>query len=79
MITHASDSTTKPKVGQFIGQGIHIGQNAALQLPLLPICGEKKEDIAVQLGMGLEILSACSNVPVEQLARQVDTLLTDST
>ena len=29
--------------------------------------------------MGLEILSACSNVPVEQLARQVDTLLTDST
>ena len=79
MITHASDSTTKPKVGQFIGQGIHIGQNSALPLPLLPICGEKKEDIAAQLGMGLEILSACSIVPVEQLARQVETLLTYST
>ena len=43
MITHASDSTTKPRVGQFIGQGIHIGQNAAIPLPLLPIHGEKRK------------------------------------
>ena len=39
MITHASDSTTKPKVGQFIGQGIHIGQNAALLLPAAYLWG----------------------------------------
>ena len=79
MITLASDSTTKARVGQFIGQGIHVGQNDALPLPLLPIHGEKKEDIAAQLGMGLEILSACSGVPAEELAGQLDTLLTDST
>jgi hypothetical protein len=60
-------------------QGIHIGQAAALPLPLLPICGESREDIAAQLGMGLEILSAVSGVEVEELAKQVDTLLTDST
>ena len=60
-------------------QGIHIGQASALPLPLLPICGESREDIAAQLGMGLEILSAVSGVEVEVLAKQVDTLLTDST
>ena len=59
-------------------QGIHIGQDSALPLPLLPICGDTREDIAAQLGMGLEILSAVSGVPVEELAGQVDTLLTDS-
>ena len=109
MGTHASNSTTKPRVGQFIGQvvlhyhhhhsyhqhhihhnypthkhndyhqGIHIGQASALPLPLLPICGESREDIAAQLGMGLEILSAVSGVAVAELAGQVDTLLTDST
>ena len=62
-----------------IPQGIHIGQASALPLPLLPICGETREDIAAQLGMGLEILSAVSGVPVAELAGQVDTLLTDST
>ena len=60
-------------------QGVHIGQNSALPLPLLPICGETREDIAAQLGMGLEILSAVSGVPAEELAGQVDTLMTDST
>jgi hypothetical protein len=64
MVTHASDSTTRRGVGQFIGQGwgIHIGKDSAYLLPLLGICGETKEDIAAQLGMGLEILSAVSGV-----------------
>ena len=48
-------------------------------MPLLFICGEFREDKANQLGMGLEILAAVSGVPVEELAGQVDTLLTDST
>ena len=51
----------------------------ALPLPLLPICGETREDIASQLGMGLEILSAVSGVEVEVLASKVDVLLTDTT
>ena len=50
-----------------------------LPLPLLPICGESKEDIAAQLGMELEILSTVRRVEVRELASQVDTLLTDST
>ena len=78
MITHASDSTTRRGVGQFIGQGIHIGQDSAFPLPLLGIAGETREDIGAQLGMGLEILSVVSGKDVKELASQVDTLLTDS-
>ena len=37
-----SDSTTRRGVGQFIEQGIHIGQNTAFPLPLLGIRGEMK-------------------------------------
>ena len=59
-------------------QAIHTGHDSALPLPILPICGETKKDIAAQMGMGLEILSAVSGVPVEELAWHFDTLLTDS-
>ena len=78
MVTHASDSTTRKGVGKFIGQGFHIGQDSAFPLPLLGISGETKEEIAAQLGMGLEILAVCSGKEVKELASQVDTLLTDS-
>ena len=78
MITFASDSTTRRGVGQFQGQGLHIGTDSAFPLPLLSIHNETREDIADQLGMGLEILSICSGEPVEILASKVDTLLTDS-
>ena len=57
---------------------IHIGQSTAFPLPLLGISGETKEDIAAQLGMGMEILSAVSRQPVKELLSLVDTLLTDS-
>ena len=76
MITFASDSTTRREVGKFIGEGIHIGQSAALPLPLLPLSSETRDDIALQLGMGLELLAISSNTKVEDLAAMVDTLIT---
>ena len=78
MVTLASDSTTRRGVGQFQGQGLHIGTGSAFPLPLLSINNETREDIAEQLGMGLQILSVCSGEPVESLAGKLDTLLTDS-
>ena len=78
MVTHVSDSTTRRGVGKFIGQGLHIGQGSTFPLPLLGISEETKEEIAAQLGMGLEILSVCSGREVKELASEVDTLLTDS-
>ena len=78
MITLASDSTTRRDVGKFIGQGIHIGKESSLPLPLLGIGSETKEDIALQLSMGMEQLSICSGVPVQELMEQLDTLFSDS-
>lgn len=78
MLTHASDSTTKRRVGHFIVQGIHVGQNLPFPLPILPIAGEKTEDIAMQVDMGFEILAAVRGVKVEEVYSLVDTHMTDS-
>lgn len=78
MVTLASDSTTRKQVGKFIGMGLHFGKQSALPLPLMDISGETREDIAEQLGMGIEILSGVSGVNVNDLMAMVDDLLTDS-
>ena len=79
MITAAIDSTTKKRVGQFATQGIHIGQNVPFPLPLMNICGETTEDIAMQVDFGFEILAAVKKEPVEDIYKLVDTHMTDST
>ena len=79
MITAAIDSTTKKRAGQFATQGIHIGQNVPFPLPLMNICGETTEDIAMQVDFGFEILAAVKNEPVEDIYKLVDTHMTDST
>ena len=78
MITLASDSTTRRDVGKFIGMGLHIGKEGSLPLPLLGIGSETKEDIALQLSMGVELLSICSGRSVKELMEQLDTLMSDS-
>ena len=79
MITAAIDSTTKKRAGQFATQGIHIGQNVPFPLPLMNICGETTEDIAMQVDFGFEILAAVKKEPVEEIYKMVDTHMTDST
>ena len=79
MITAAIDITTKKRAGQFTTQGIHIGQNVTFPLPLMNICGETTEDIAMQVDLGFEILAAVKKEPVEDIYRLVDTHMTDST
>ena len=72
MITLASDSTTRRGVGQFIGQGLHIG--AAFPLPLLSINIKLKRTLQNRT----KRLAICSGEPVGSLASKFDTLLTDS-
>ena len=50
-ITHAPDSTTKKTVGQLLVQGLHVGQSCPLPMTILPIYGEKAEDVAMQVCM----------------------------
>ena len=79
MITHATDSTTKKGVGQFAVAGIHIGQNVPFPLPLIPVVGEKTEDIAMQCSLMFEILGATTKKPKEDVYKIVDAHMTDST
>ena len=76
---HASDSTTKKGVGQFIVQGLHVGQDCPYPLPILSIHGETTEDIAMQVDMGMEMVAAVRGVKVEEIYKLVDTHITDST
>ena len=78
MLTHAIDSTTKKRVGTFACQGVHIGQNSPLPLPLLNICGETTDDIAMQTDFAFEILSAVHAKPKEEIYKMIDTHMTDS-
>lgn len=78
MITHAIDSTTKQRVGSFATQGIHIGKNVPFPLPLLGICGETTEDIAMQVDFAFEVLAAAKKTTAAEIYKYIDTHMTDS-
>eukprot|EP00731_Ephydatia_muelleri_P017622 Em0010g720a len=79
MVTHASDSTTKKGVVQFIVQGLHVVQDCPYPLPNLSIHGETTEDIAMQVDMRMELVAAVRGMTVEEMYKLVDTHITDST
>ena len=80
VVTHASDSTTKKAVGKFNVSGIHINKDKPLPLPVVPVAGEARDDIAEQAALGFQILAAACNPPMDpsELYKQVDLHLTDS-
>ena len=78
MVTHAIDSTTKRGLGQFAAQGIHIGRESALPMPLINICGESTNDIALQIDQGFHCLAISKGIPVEEVYKLVSTHMTDS-
>ena len=77
-ITAAIDSTTKKGVGQFATQGISIGRETPIPLPLIPICGESTEDVAMQVALIIDILAAVKGVPREEIYKLIDCHMTDS-
>jgi hypothetical protein len=80
LVTHASDSTTKKRVGKFNVAGIHFNKEAPLPLPVVPVAGEARGDVAEQAALGFEILAAASNPPKEpaDLYKEVDLHMSDS-
>ena len=79
MITHAIDSTTKKNVGTFATQGIHIGQESPLPLPLIGIVGESTDDVALQIDFAFEVLAVTKGTEAKELYKMVDVHMTDST
>ena len=78
MVTHAIDSTTKKGIGQFATQGIHIGRDSALPMPLINISGETTQDIALQIDHGFNCLAVAKGITVEEVYSKVSTHMTDS-
>ena len=78
MITHAIDSTTKKGLGQFATQGIHVGRDSALPMPLINISGETTKDIALQIDQGFHCLAVSRGIPVEEVYKLVSTHMSDS-
>ena len=58
--------------------GIHVGQNVPFPLPLLPICGETTEDVALQTGFAFEILAAVHGLSKEVIYKLINAHMTDS-
>ena len=77
-ITAAIDSTTKRGVGQFATQGIHIGRNDPVPLPLMGISGESTQDVALQVDFAMEILAAVSGKTAQEVYKNIDVHMTDS-
>ena len=77
-ITASIDSTTKRGVGQFATQGLQIGQNCPVPLPLMAICGETTEDVAMQVDHAMEILAAVRGVSPKEIYQLIDVHMTDS-
>ena len=59
--------------------GIHINRGEFLPLPTIPVAGETREDLAEQVALGYQILSAASGKPAEEIYKDVDLNLSDST
>ena len=77
-ITASIDSTTKRGVGQFATQGLQIGQNCPIPLPLMAISGETTEEVALQVDHAMEILAAVLGTDPREIYKLIDVHMTDS-
>ena len=60
-------------------QGIYVGRDSPVQLPLINIASEKTGDIARQVNFGFQMLAAVQWKSVRDIYTMVDTNMTDST
>ena len=79
VVTHATDSTTRKKVGCFAPQGLHINRNLYLPLPTMEIASETTHNVSESVVTGFKILEAASDHSAEDLYACVDLHMTDAT
>ena len=64
-ITHATDSTTRKKVGSFAPSGLHINRDEYLPLPTLSISSETTNNISTGIKTTFDMLGAASEYTAE--------------
>ena len=79
VVTHATDSTTRKKVGCFAPQGLHINCNIYLPLPTMEMASETTHNVSESVITGFKILEAASEHSAEDLYACVDLHMTDAT
>ena len=78
-ITHATDATTRKKVGTFAPAGLHINKDEYLPLSTLQLSSETTENIANSIEVEFNLLAAASGHSSESLYNTVDVHMTDAT
>ena len=78
-MTHATDSTTRKKVGCFAPQGLHINADTYIPLPTLQLGSETTKNISDSIVTGFDVLAAASDHDAETLYSCVDLHMTDAT
>ena len=79
VITHATDSTTRKKVGCFSPSGLHFNRDTYLPLPTLQLSSETTANISKGIQTTFKILEAASEHKASDLYQTVDLHMTDST
>ena len=79
VISFATDSTTRKGVGKFAPNGLHINKEEYIPLLTLPIASETRENNAEAVVTSFDLLAVGSSCSKEDLYRNVDVHLTDST
>lgn len=61
-ITHATDSTTRKRVGSFAVAGVHINKTECLPLPSMKISSETTQNVADTISQGFKLCQAASDI-----------------
>ena len=77
-IVHQSDSTTKNFLGKFQVSGVQLNGHL-IPFPTIPVSGETKDELAEQVALGLQFLTAASGIDAADIYEEVDAHMTDST
>jgi hypothetical protein len=78
MISLASDSTTRDRVGKFNVSGVHLGKDLVLPLPTLSVTTETIKEVAEASAMPLELLAAASGKVGSEIYKMIDCHVSDS-
>ena len=77
-VTHATDSTTRKRVGCFASQGLHGNKDTYIPLPTLQMGSETTKNISESINTEFKIPAATSEHTVEEFHSCADLHTTDA-
>ena len=78
-LSHCTDSTSRPGVGTFSTQGVHINRDEYLPFPTLQISRETTDNLADHIEIAFDILEEASGIDGAELYDTISVHVTDAT